>query len=632
MQYRSILRQYWGYDDFRGIQRQVIESIGAGRDTLGLMPTGGGKSITFQVPALTMKGVCIVFTPLISLMKDQVEGLRSRGIKAAYINSTMEHEKVLTVLDNSIFGAYKFLYISPERLSSDLFVNKLRRMKVCFITVDEAHCVCQWGYDFRPSYLHIADIRDMFPKCPVLALTATATPEVVQDIQHKLKFREDNVLRMSFGRKNLAYIVRKEDEIFRGIIRALQAIPGSCIIYTRSRRRCKELAENLNALGYSATFYHAGLNGVQKNERQERWRRDEVRIMVATNAFGMGIDKPDVRLVLHADMPESIEAYFQEAGRAGRDGEKAYAILLTDGRERRRVASHLTQQFPEIDYVRNVYELLGCFLGIAVGDGLLVTREFNLEQFCRTYGYFPATLVGAIDLLDKAGYIEYSDEDDASSRLYINVTRTELFRALDSTGERLMLSVLRHYGGIFVDYVYIDESMLSNDTGLSTDEIYQIFRRLSQLHLISYIPRKHMPRITFRRRRVDKEEVYLPYAVYQERKKSYEQRVEAMLQYIRMDVDCCRSRMLLHYFGEDADQDCGICDVCSRRNEHQISEDDCAALRSHILSQLKQGPINAYDLDLGNFASGVVEVVIDRMRADEEITLDGLLLKCSSLP
>ena len=627
MQYRDILQKYWGYDDFRGIQRQIIESIVAGRDTLGLMPTGGGKSITFQVPALAMKGVCIVFTPLISLMKDQVEALQKRKIKAAYINSTMEHEKVLTVLDNTIFGAYKFLYISPERLSNELFVNKLRRIKVCFITVDEAHCVCQWGYDFRPSYLCIAQIREYFPQSPILALTATATPEVVRDIQQKLLFRESNVLQMSFGRKNLAYIVRREDEILSGILHALQSIPGSCIIYTRSRRNSRELAENLNALGYSATFYHAGLASVQKSERQERWRRGEVRIMVATNAFGMGIDKPDVRLVLHADIPDSIEAYFQEAGRAGRDGEKAYAILLTDGREQKRAANRLSQQFPGLDYVRDVYELLGCFFGIAVGDGMLVTREFNIERFCSIYKYFPTMLLGALDLLDKAGYIEYQDEDDAVSRLLINVTRTELFRALDPAGERLMLSVLRHYGGIFVDYVYISEDMLSHDTGLSADEIYQIFLRLSQLHLISFIPRKHLPRITYRRRRVDKEEVSLPPQVYQECKKRYEQRIEAMLQYANADANCCRSRMLLRYFGEEAEQDCGICDVCQRRGERPQSADEGDALRLHILGQLRQGPLSCYNLDTVGFNAELLETVIDRMRANGEITCDGPLLK-----
>ncbi|MBR4130149.1 MAG: RecQ family ATP-dependent DNA helicase [Bacteroidaceae bacterium] len=625
--YLSILQKYWGYEDFRGIQREVIESIGAGRDTLCLMPTGGGKSITFQVPALAMKGVCIVFTPLISLMKDQVEALRRRGIKAAYITSHMEHEMVLTILENSIFGAYKFLYISPERLASSMFLNKLRRMEVCFITVDEAHCICQWGYDFRPSYLEISAIRDYFPDCPILALTATATKKTVADIQQKLRFREENVLKMSFTRDNLAYIVQPEDEIFGGIVRALQSIPGSCIIYTRSRRKCQELASQLNDLGFSATFYHAGLQSLQKNERQERWRRDEIRIMVATNAFGMGIDKPDVRLVLHADMPDSIEAYFQEAGRAGRDGEKAYAILLTDGGERKRMSTRLAQQFPKLDYVREVYEMLCCFLGIAEGDGLNVTREFNLEKFCLNYGYFPNTLVHALDLLDKAGYIAYRDEDESSSRLRINVTRTELFRSLYPSDERLILAVLRHYGGIFVDYVFIDEEMLSRETGKTTDEVYQIFLRLSQLHLISFIPRKHLPCVTFRQRRIDKEKISLPAQVYEERRKHYEERIKAMLQYIEPSSDYCRSRLLLRYFGEEATEDCGICDVCKRKKGHSQPEEAYETLRLHILNQLREGPRNSYELDFAGFEAGLLEEVVDRMRANGEIVFEGPLLK-----
>ena len=625
--YLSLLHQYWGFDNFRGIQRQVIESIGAGRDTLCLMPTGGGKSITFQIPALAMRGICIVFTPLIALMKDQVEALRHRGIKAAYINSHMSHDEVLTILDNGVFGGYKFLYISPERLSSEIFINKLRRMEVCFITVDEAHCICQWGYDFRPSFLHIADIRDIFPQSPILALTATATPEVVRDIQQKLRFREDNVLQMSFMRRNLAYIVRREDSIFAGVLHALETIPGSCIIYTRSRQKCYELWELLNELGETVTYYHAGLESHQKNERQERWLRGEVRVMVATNAFGMGIDKPDVRLVLHTDIPDSIEEYFQEAGRAGRDGEKSYAILLTDGNERRRISHRLAQTFPKLDYVRDVYELLCCFLNIAIGDGMLVTREFNINDFCRIYGYHSATLVSALDLLDKAGYIEYHDEEDASSRMHINVSRFELFRVLDSSEKQLILSVLRHYGGIFIDYVFINEDFLSQDTGLPADEIYQILLRLSQRHLLSYIPRKHMPHITFRCRRVDKEKVSLPPLVYQDRRTHYEQRVRAMLQYAQEDVNYCRSRMLLHYFGEKTNQNCGICDVCTRQKEQMLSADEYVALRSHILSQLQQGPLNSYDLDIVGFNSGIVEYVIDRMRASGEISLDGPLLK-----
>ena len=626
MEYRDILQKYWGYNDFRGIQQQVIESIGAGRDTLALMPTGGGKSITFQVPALAVQGVCIVFTPLISLMRDQVEALRRHGIRAAYINSTMDHDAVLSVLDNCIFGGCKFLYVAPERLESELFLGKLRRIKVCFIAVDEAHCICQWGYDFRPSYLRISAIREFFPECPVLALTATATPAVARDIQQKLLFRGENVLRMSFERKNLAYIVRREDSIFNGIIHALNAIPGSCIIYTRSRRKTHELAQQLTELGLTATYYHAGLPSLKKNEHQERWRRGERRVMVATNAFGMGIDKPDVRLVLHADMPDSIEAYFQEAGRAGRDGEPSYAILLTDGKERLRVARRTEQQFPSIDYVRDVYELLGCFLGIAVGDGLRVTREFDTDRFCRTYGYFPTSLHGALDLLDKAGYIDYRDGDDASSRLRVNVTRGELFRNIDADGERLMLSVLRHYGGLFVDFVYIDEDMLARDTGLLPDGIYQTFLRLSQLHRISYIPRKHLPHITFRQRRIDKEKISLPPQVYEVRRGCYGQRTEAMLRYAEEGSGRCRSRQLLEYFGEEAEQDCGICDVCTGRGRQPQSQDAAEALRGHILRQLRQGPCNAFDLDLAGFDAALFEAVIDQMRAAGEVSFEGPLL------
>lgn len=630
--YRAILRKYWGYDDFRGIQQEVIESIAAGHDTLCLMPTGGGKSITFQVPALAMQGVCLVFTPLISLMRDQVESLKRRGIKAAYITHSMGHDEVISVLENSIFGAYKFLYISPERLGSRVFQEKLKRMKVCFIAVDEAHCICQWGYDFRPSYLNISLIRDALPDRPILALTATATPQAVKDIQRELHFRKENVLKMSFARKNLAYIVRQEDSLLDGIIHALQSIEGSCIVYTRSRRRCQELSDSLNSLGFTATYYHAGMKSIERNEHQERWLLGEIRVMVATNAFGMGIDKADVRLVVHADMPDSVEAYFQEAGRAGRDGFKSFAILLTDGREQQRASRRIAQQFPSLDYVRDAYELVCCFLCIAESDGLNVTREFNLERFCRTFGYYPSSLIAALDLLDKAGYLTYDDEDNPQSRLRIDVTRTELFRGLFPSEERLLVAVLRRYGGIFVDYVYLDEDMLGLETGMSADEIYHVFTRLAQFHFVSYIPRRHLPRITFCQRRIDKQKIQLPRAVYDDRRAQYVERIGAMLRYIDPSSDTCRSRMLLRYFGEDAASDCGCCDVCRRKEEHrQPAVDAREALRRCILGQLREGPKAASDLNLAGHDASLLEDVVDAMRASGEITFCGSMLKLATI-
>ena len=387
--YQEILKQYWGYDSFRDLQEEIITSIGEGKDTLGLMPTGGGKSITFQVPALAQEGICIVITPLIALMKDQVQNLRKREIKALAIYSGMTRQEILTALENCIFGNYKFLYISPERLDTEIFRTKLRSMKVSMITVDESHCISQWGYDFRPAYLKIAEIRELLPEVPVLALTATATPEVVTDIQARLKFREGNVFRLSFERKNLAYIVRKTDNKTKELLYILQRISGSAIIYVRNRRRTKEITELLMNEGITADFYHAGLDNAVKDLRQKRWQSGEVRVMVATNAFGMGIDKPDVRIVLHLDLPDSPEAYFQEAGRAGRDGEKAYAVILYSKSDKTTLHKRVVDTFPDKEYILNVYEHLQYYYQMAMGDGFQCIREFNLEEFCRKFKYFP---------------------------------------------------------------------------------------------------------------------------------------------------------------------------------------------------------------------------------------------------
>ena len=478
--YQEILKQYWGYDSFRDLQEEIITSIGEGKDTLGLMPTGGGKSITFQVPALAQEGICIVITPLIALMKDQVQNLRKRGIKALAVYSGMTRQEILTALENCIFGDYKFLYISPERLDTDIFRTKLRSMKVSMITVDESHCISQWGYDFRPAYLKIAEIRALLPGIPVLALTATATPEVVKDIQARLDFREENVFRMSFERKNLAYMVRQTDNKTQELLHILRKVPGSAIIYVRNRRRTKEITELLVNEDITADFYHAGLDNAVKDLRQKRWQSGEVRVMVATNAFGMGIDKPDVRIVLHLDLPDSLEAYFQEAGRAGRDGEKAYAVILYTKTDRTTLHRRVVDTFPDKEYILNVYEHLQYYYQMAMGDGFQCVREFNLEEFCRKFKYFPVPVDSALKILTQAGYLEYTDEQDNASRILFTIRRDELYklREMGTEAEALIQMILRSYTGVFTDYAYISEATLSVRTGLTREQIYTYWSRL----------------------------------------------------------------------------------------------------------------------------------------------------------
>ena len=591
--YQSLLKQYWGYDDFRGIQREIIESIGSGHDTLGLMPTGGGKSITFQVPALSQDGTCIVITPLIALMKDQVDILRRRGIRAAAIYSGLTREEIIITLENCIFGDIRILYVSPERLASDLFQTKLRHMRVSFITVDEAHCISQWGYDFRPSYLQIAQIRKLVPHAPVLALTATATPAVVQDIQQKLSQRDTNfnVFRMSFERKNLAYVVRHAPDKREQLIHILESVKGSAIVYARSRRRTKEYAELLTEAGISATFYHAGLDSAVKDERQRGWQQDKVRVMVATNAFGMGIDKPDVRLVIHIDCPDSIEAYFQEAGRAGRDGRKAYAVLLYNDADQRKLEKRIADTFPEKDYIRQVYEHLAYFYQVAVGSGYNHLFEFNIDQFCHTFRHFPIQADAALKILDRAGYIEYTEEQDNQARVMFTIGRDDLYR-LENTSpneEKVITSMLRNYGGLFTDYHFIDESFIAQQTQLEPQQVYLTLKGLSQRHILHFIPQKKTPYIRYTQRREDMEHIQLPPSVYEERKAQFEERIHAMINYAKDDA-VCRSRQLLRYFGEESDHDCRQCDVClSHRSEGLVSEPRLNEAMERILALLDDG-------------------------------------------
>ena len=591
--YQEILKQYWGYDSFRDLQEEIITSIGEGKDTLGLMPTGGGKSITFQVPALAQEGICIVITPLIALMKDQVQNLRKREIKALAIYSGMTRQEILTALENCIFGNYKFLYISPERLDTEIFRTKLRSMKVSMITVDESHCISQWGYDFRPAYLKIAEIRELLPEVPVLALTATATPEVVTDIQARLKFREGNVFRMSFERKNLAYIVRKTDNKTKELLYILQRISGSAIIYVRNRRRTKEITELLMNEGITADFYHAGLDNAVKDLRQKRWQSGEVRVMVATNAFGMGIDKPDVRIVLHLDLPDSPEAYFQEAGRAGRDGEKAYAVILYSKSDKTTLHKRVVDTFPDKEYILNVYEHLQYYYQMAMGDGFQCIREFNLEEFCRKFKYFPVPVDSALKILTQAGYLEYTDEQDNSSRILFTIRRDELYklREMGKEAEALIQSILRSYTGVFTDYAYISEESLAVRTGLTRQQIYNILVTLTKRRIVDYIPRKKTPYIIYTRERLELRFLHIPPSVYEERKARYEARIKAMEEYVTTE-NICRSRMLLRYFGEKNEHNCGQCDVClSKRATDNLSEESYEEVKRQILDLLSHSPL-----------------------------------------
>ena len=642
--YRSILRQYWGYDDFRGIQQEIIESVGEGHDTLGLMPTGGGKSITFQVPALAMKGVTIVITPLIALMKDQVDNLHHRGIKAAAIYSGLTREEIIITLENCIFGGVKLLYVSPERLASELFQNKLRHMHVSLITVDEAHCISQWGYDFRPSYLEISNIRKLLPGVPVLALTATATPQVVQDIQDKLSLNEShhtsppthtprrfNVFRMSFERKNLAYIVRHAPDKREQLIHILNRVTGTAIVYARSRQRTKDFSELLNQSGISATFYHAGLDSSVKDERQQAWQQGQTRVMVATNAFGMGIDKPDVRLVVHIDIPDSIEAYFQEAGRAGRDGKQSYAVLLYNSADQRKLEKRITDTFPDKDYIRQVYEHLAFYYQIGIGSGYGHTFEFNIDKFCHAFHHFPIQVDSALKILSRAGYIEYTEEQDNQARLMFTLSRGELYRLDNNTPneEKIITALLRNYGGLFTDYHYIDEGFLASQTAMQPQQVYQTLKVLSQRHILHFIPQKKTPYIHYTQRREDKELLQFSPAVYEERLSQFRQRIHAIISYANND-SICRSRQLLNYFGDTSAHDCGLCDVClSHRRGGMVAESNLNSANEQIMRLLNDGtphPIN--ELHSLQLSTDELDAALEYLLKEEYIRQeDGFLIK-----
>lgn len=623
MEYLEILKQYWGYDSFRGIQQDIIESIGSGRDTLGLMPTGGGKSITFQVPTMAMEGVCLVITPLIALMKDQVRNLNERGIKAAAIYTGMRREQIIATMENCVYGNFKFLYVSPERLSSELFLAKLRFIKVCLITVDESHCISQWGYDFRPAYLKIAEIRNALPGVPVLALTATATPKVTDDIQDKLGFKEKNLYRMSFERNNLSYVVRDTENKYEELKHILSKVSGSGIVYVRNRKETKEISEYLNSIGISSTFYHAGLDPEVKDKRQQEWTENLYRIMVATNAFGMGIDKPDVRVVIHIDMPDSIEAYFQEAGRAGRDGRRSYAILLHSPGDKRIINKRISDHFPEKDFIRKVYEKLAYYYQMAAGDGQGCTYGFSLVEFCQQYSLPIIPTESALQILTRMGYIEYIDEIDYSARLRITSTREELYRAreLDSINENILNTVLRHYSGLFSDEVFIDEKFISSQVGIDKRQLYTRLMDMQHQGIIKYVPSRRTPVITWKSNRVDSNMLNFSDSIYSERKEEFIERIASISEYSTRKSGC-RSAILLDYFGEKQSKPCMNCDLCLekdntglKRGEYKIISDQIGA----ILSDNEPSFEHIYMLP---FDKSHIETVLHRMVQEENIRME----------
>lgn len=586
----DILKRYWGYDSFRPRQEEIIMSVLDGRDTLGLLPTGGGKSLTFQVPAMVFEGITVVVTPLISLMKDQVDNLRAAGIRAVCLHSGLSRAEHRLALDRCRLGKAKLMYVSPEKLQSATFIDQLRSMDVSFLVVDEAHCISQWGYDFRPSYLKISLIRELFPDIPVLALTASATPVVVDDIMDKLGFKERNVYARSFSRDNLSYIVRNDFDKERRLINVLTNTSGSAIVYVRSRRRTREIADMLVRNGISADYYHAGLDATEKNEKQNNWKTDGVRVMVATNAFGMGIDKPDVRTVVHYDIPSSLEEYYQEAGRAGRDGKEAFAVLLVSRADKGRLTRMLSEMFPPKDFIRRVYELAGNFVNVAVGDGYNSVYEFNFALFLKTYDLPPLATRSAMRLLTQAQYFEFVEEVTMQSRVMITANKSELYSVkLDEAGERVFNMLLRSYTGLFADFVYINESVIARRADVDEQKVYETMLQLSRMHILQYVPRKSTPYLYYTTSRELPKYIDMPRSVYEEQYKRLKERIEAMKRFSFGDDDC-RVNVMLRYFGEKPEEPCGKCDVCRTRKRNRLTKGDRQSIRDSIIYMVGNAP------------------------------------------
>ncbi len=598
----DVLRQYWGYEAFRPMQEEIIRSVMAGRDTLALLPTGGGKSLTYQVPTLAREGLCIVVTPLIALMKDQVDNLRRRGVQAVAIHSGLSPAEIDRLLDNCVYGTVKFLYIAPERIGTELFLMRVAKMNLQLIAVDEAHCISQWGYDFRPSYLRIAELRRAHPEVPPLALTASATELVTRDIMENLQFPEQNLLRGDFLRPNLSYSVRQTDDKQGQLLRLVQNVPGTGIVYVRTREATEQVAEYLRSEGITAEAYHGGLAHAERSIRQEEWIQNRARVMVATNAFGMGIDKPDVRFVVHYTMCDSLESYYQEAGRAGRDGKRAYALLLASEDDPQRIVRRYEQEFPPLEQVKDIYEEICSYLQIAIGDGAQTSHLFNIFEFCARNHRYEGTVESTIKLLQLNGYMTLTDAQENPARVMFMVSRDELYRIRVNRNELdpFIRVLLRLYNGIFNDFRPINESEIATWSGYSVERVRELLKRLWQLRVIRYIPSNRSPILYLHEERLPREDLYIAPETYRRRKELIEERFEQMLHYAQNEEQC-RSTVLDHYFGGKSDIACGICDIClrkrreekARRGEKQADE---ATLREQIIATLQANPTEPHAL------------------------------------
>lgn len=614
--FEAILKKFWGYDAFRPLQKEIIESVASGHDTLGILPTGGGKSITFQVPGLALEGTAIVVTPLISLMKDQVDNLRKRRIQATFLHSGMSLREKNLAYERLFNNKAKFLYVSPERLGSDSFLREISRLRVNLIVVDEAHCISQWGYDFRPSYLKVKRLRKLFPDVPVLALTASATERVAKDICLQLEFRPDSrTFRGSVRRERLSYVVRSSEGKLHDIGKILSSVGGSAIVYARSRKKTREIAEYLGNAGISATFYHAGLDNEVKEERHNGWMRGEYRVMVATNAFGMGIDKADVRIVIHFDLPPSLEEYYQEAGRAGRDGRQAYAVLLTAKSDKATLRRRLTMEFPPKDVIRKIYTRLCVFSDLEIGEGYDRTVEFDLVKFLKTYSMEEAVVRPALRILGQAGYVEFIEEFENSSRLMVTVDRDELYnvRLSNDILERILTTVLRTYPGIFSDYVFINEKRISALTGFDNDTVYSKLVELSKRKVISYIPRRKTPLLYFPTSMEEERYVGIGKAVYEERMAVMRERIEAMIEFA-YGGNNCRLETLSRYFGESDDRECGHCDVCREKKKSGTRRGKMVETKEKLWEFFRTHTSGVSDKEMQEYFGSNYEAVTEMLR------------------